>query len=75
MSNLAWRNLIRGTASVLLAAGLAAPVLADEAGEQGAVDPAQNQSPDSFVLPDAIYDPCQKVHLDQLYQSTVTTDG
>ena len=35
MSTLPWRKLVRGTASVLLAAGISGPVLADEAGEEG----------------------------------------
>ena len=54
MSKIAWRDLVRGTASILLAAGLAAPVLADEAGEPGAVDTAQSESPDTFVLSDKL---------------------
>lgn len=36
MSNIAWRNLVRMTASVILAAGVAAPALAQEVSEDSA---------------------------------------
>jgi len=54
MSKIAWRDLVRGTASVFLAAGLAVPALADEAGDQGAIDAAQSESLDTFVLSDPL---------------------
>jgi len=59
MSNIAWRKLVCGTASALLAASIAAPVLADEAFDPSAVDitqvdTAENEAVETFALSDPI---------------------
>jgi len=55
MSNIAWRNLVRGTVSVLFAAGISAPVLADEASDEGAPYKPQTESADAIDLSDPIW--------------------
>lgn len=50
MLTITWRNLVRGTASVLLAAGMAAPALADEASEEGSPSTTQTESLEAVDL-------------------------
>ncbi len=48
MLNITWRNLIHGTASVLFAAGISVPVLADEASDEGVPSIPQTESADAI---------------------------
>lgn len=50
MLTITWRNLVRGTASVLLAAGISVPVLADEASDDGAPSTAQTENAEAVDL-------------------------
>jgi hypothetical protein len=50
MSKIAWRNLVRGTASVFFAAGLVQPVLADQAGDETLVVASEPERSDAFDL-------------------------
>jgi len=54
MSNIAWRNLIRGTVSVLFAVGISTLVLADEASDEGVPYTPQTESADAIDLSDPV---------------------